>query len=450
MQKNDCFDLTITGITNEGNGVGRHEGMAVFVPSSAPGDLARVRAVKVLSRHAYGRIETLLCSSPARIDPGCAVFGRCGGCALRHIDYREELAVKQGWVEENLRRIGGLSIPVEPIIGSDDPDRYRNKAIYPITREEGHVHIGFYARRSHRLIGQTDCLMHPTIFSVLAGAAASWLEQQHVSIYDEQAHAGLARALFLRAGEATGEVMACLVVNGNSLPDEQRFVAALRHVCPDLRSVVLNSNTSRTNVMLGPHCRTLWGSDTITDRLCGLVFELSPLSFYQVNRRGAERLYGVAADYAALTEHETLLDLYCGAGTIGLTMADRAGRLFGIDVVPEAIGNAIDNAARNGVSNARFLCADAAEATKQLATDGVVHPVVILLDPPRKGCSAALLDEVVQMNPRRVVMVSCDSATAARDIKILSAAGYTATRARPIDLFPRTTHVETVIALDRG
>ncbi|MEG2204028.1 MAG: 23S rRNA (uracil(1939)-C(5))-methyltransferase RlmD [Oscillospiraceae bacterium] len=448
LAKNDCIELTIDGVTNEGNGIGRHEGMAVFVPSAAPGDRLQVRIVKVLSNCRYGAIKQVLSPGPGRVAaPDCAVFGRCGGCSLRHLEYAAELVVKNGWVQENLRRIAKLELTLPPAIGSPQPDRYRNKAIYPVQRDpDDTVRLGFYAKRSHHVVEQADCLLHPACFAELAAAFRSWLTRFCISVYDEETHTGLIRSLFLRMAEATGEVMVCIVANGDALPAANELIGALRAAHSGVRSVILNVQRDKTNVLLGPTCHTLWGADTITDRLCGLRFALSPLSFYQVNRQAAERLYAVAAEFADLRKTETLLDLYCGAGTIGLSMAGRVRSLIGVEIIPDAVQNAIENAARNGISNARFLCADAAEAALGLEREGIC-PDVVVLDPPRKGCEASLLETVARMAPSRVVMVSCDSATAARDVARFGALGYRLVRAQAVDMFPRTAHVESVILL---
>ena len=447
LSKNQIVTLTIENITNEGMGVGRFEGMAVFVAESAPGDVLRVRIVKVSRNLCYGIVEEIVEPSTFRIQPNCHVFGRCGGCALRHIDYDAELSIKNGWVKESLQRIGGVNPPMLPPIGSGE-DRYRNKAIFPVRTINGKIVIGFFARRSHRVIEPGDCLLHPAEFALLAEALRGWMEENNVSAYDEELHKGSVRALFLRKAEATGQIMACVVSKKSGLPNEPGLIDALRAACPAVCSVILNTNAKKTNVLLGASCRTLWGTDTITDRLGGILVTLSPLSFYQINRAGAERLYAVAADYAGLTGKELLIDLYCGAGTIGLSLANKAAQLIGVEIVPEAVEDAIRNAAANGITNARFLCADAGEAARQLEKEGL-HPDVIILDPPRKGCDAAVINTAVRMAPKRIVMVSCDSATAARDIAAFEKLGYKAEKAQTVDMFPRTAHVETVVLMSR-
>ena len=396
-------------------------------------------------------MQELLSPGPGRSKDacsGCPVCRRCGSCSLRHLTYAEELRIKGRWVSENLRRIGGIDLPAPPCLPSPASDRYRNKAIYPIRMQNGEPVLGFYAKRSHRVEPIGDCLLHPEVFSALCRAVLGWIRKHRISVYDEQAHAGLIRSLYLRQADATGEVMACMIVNGHSIPAERALTEALRAACPQTVSIILNVNTARTNVLLGRECRTLWGKDSITDRLCGLSFELSPLSFYQVNRRGAEQLYAAAADFAALTGRETLLDLYCGAGTIGLSMAKRVKQLIGVEIIPEAVENARANALRNGVENARFLCGDAADAALALEREGI-SPDVVVIDPPRKGCAPGLTETIARMNPERVVMVSCDSATAARDAASFNALGYRPVRVQAVDMFPRTAHVECVVLMQR-
>lgn len=449
LQKNQCITLEITDITDEGNGVGKVDGFTLFVPDTAVGDVLRARVVKLQKSFGYAITEELLAPSPDRAQPDCPVYKRCGGCSLRHITYEAELRQKQRWVEEHLRRIGGIAAPVLPILPSPQRNGYRNKAQFPVRQEGSAVVLGMFGKRSHRVVPCTDCLLQPPAFSKILGVVRSFCENSGISIYDEANHVGLLRHVYIRSAEATGECMVCLVVNGSSLPGGKALAARLAAECPGVSSVVLNRNTARTNVILGQDCETLWGRDKITDKLCGLHFELSPLSFYQVNRQGAQQLYGVAADFAGLTGSELLLDLYCGTGTIGLSMAHLARELVGVEVIPAAVEDARENARRGGIANARFLCADAAEAARQLRAEGL-SPDVIVLDPPRKGCEAAVLETVAGMNPARIVMISCNSATLARDLAALRTLGYDTQRVQPVDMFPRTAHVEAVALLERS
>lgn len=448
LKKNELVTFSITGMTVDGMGVGRYEGMTVFVPLTAPGDTARIRIVKVIKSYAYGKLEELLSPSPDRIEPDCPVFSQCGGCCYRHITYEAEKRIKWERVRDALTRIGGFSeLPVLRILGADSRDHYRNKALLPLdTKKDGSLAMGFYAVNSHRVVDCESCRLQPEEMNAAMAAFRQWEKQYGDPIYDERTHKGQMRRLYLRKGEKTGELMACVVVNGNGLHHEQELVSALREAAPGLASVVINSNREKTNVALGKKCRTAWGTESIRDELCGLTFQLSPLSFYQVNRTQAERLYEKASEYAGLTGRETLLDLYCGAGTIGLSMAGKAKKVIGVEIVPEAIENARQNAADNGIENAEFLCGDAARAAIELSCRGE-RPDVIVLDPPRKGCSPELIETAAGFGPKRIVYVSCDPATLARDLKRFAELGYPPLEAAPVDLFPATAHVETVVLL---
>lgn len=450
LKKNDIIELSITGTTAEGMGVGRHKGLAVFVPLATPGDVIRTKIVKTSKNYAYGRLEEVLTSSPDRIEPDCPVFAQCGGCCYRHISYEAELKIKTDRVKDALTRIGGFdSLPLRPILGAGSRDGYRNKALIPLgEKKDESLAMGFYAVNSHRIVDCESCRLQPEEFNAAMKAFREWAVKYGDPIYKEEDHSGRMRRLYLRKGEKTGEVMACAVVNGSGLHHEQELVSALREAVPGLTSVIINSNRDKTNVALGKECRTAWGSGAIRDTLCGLTFRLSPLSFYQVNRSQAERLYEKAAEYAALTGKETLLDLYCGAGTIGLSMAGKAKKLIGVEIVPEAVENAKQNAGDNGVTNAEFLCGDASQAAAELARRGE-KPDVIVLDPPRKGCARELIETVVSFSPERIVYVSCDPATLARDLKYFGELGYPPVEATPVDMFPATAHVECVVLMSR-
>lgn len=445
IRKNDIVELEITGMTTQGAGVGHWEGLAIFTPLTAPGDKARIRIVKVAKNYAFGRLEELLIPSSDRIEPDCPCFSQCGGCCYRHISYSAELRIKEARVKDALERIGGFrNLPIQPIVGADSRDGYRNKALLPLgTDREGTLTMGFYAVNSHRIVDCPYCRLQPETFNRAMTAFREWAKKYGDPIYDELTHSGRIRRLYLRQGEKTGQVMACVVVNGNGLHHEHELVEALKKAVPELASVVVNSNRERTNVALGQKCRTVYGTDTIEDTLCGLRFQLSPLSFYQVNRTQAERLYTLAGKYAGLTGNELLLDLYCGTGTIGLSMAKKAKRLLGVEIIPEAVENARQNATTNGIDNAEFFCGDAGKAAQMLAERGE-KPDVVILDPPRKGCSPDLISTVAAFRPKRIVYVSCDPATLARDLKDFAQLGYSPVEATPVDMFPATSHVETV------
>lgn len=450
MKKNDVVELEFTGMTAQGTALGRHEGMAVFVPLGAPGERARVKIVKVEKRFCYGRLEEVLAPSPFRVKADCPVFAQCGGCCYRHIQYEEELRIKQRLVVDALERIGGFKgLPVAPILGAESRNGYRNKALLPLGKGPGgELQMGFYAVNSHRIVDCAACNLHPPEFNTLMAAFRAWAQEWGDPVYNESTHTGKMRRLYLRRGANTGELMACVVVNGHGLRHERQLVEALRESVPELTTVLVNVNQDKTNVALGRELRTLYGPGFIRDTLCGLTFEISPLSFYQVNPAQAQRLYEKAAEFAAPTGSETILDLYCGTGTIGLSMARKAREVIGVEVVPQAVENARENARRNDIDNARFLCADAARATESLAQEGV-RPDTIILDPPRKGCSPELLHTIVGMAPERIVYVSCDPATLARDLQLLEKLGYEPVRVQPVDMFPGTGHVEAIVLLQR-
>ena len=455
LQKNQLVELTVTGVTGEGNGVARYiddtcpaPGFVVFIPGTAIGDRLVCRIVKVQKNHAFGKIEELLEPSPDRL-PGsdCPAFGRCGGCNWRHITYEAECRYKQNWVQETMRRVGDIDAPVLPLMGGDSPDRYRNKAQFPVAPgRDGAPVIGFFAPRSHRIIPCRDCRLQPEGYAAVLDAVDGWMRDCGVAAYDEESHTGLVRHIYIRQAAVTGEMMVCLVCTSGRLPAAEELVRRVQEAAPALVSLTVNINPNRTNVILGERSFTLWGADAIVDRLCGLHFRLSAHSFYQVNHAQTEKLYRLAAQAAALTGKETLLDLYCGTGTIGLSMAHTAGCVIGVEVVEAAVRDARRNATANHIRNARFICADAAQAAAQLAAEGT-HPDVVVLDPPRKGCSPDLIDTVAGMAPERVVYVSCDPATLARDLKLFAGRGYRTQWIQPVDLFPRTAHCENVACL---
>ncbi|MBE6757344.1 MAG: 23S rRNA (uracil(1939)-C(5))-methyltransferase RlmD [Ruminococcaceae bacterium] len=453
-KKNDVIELTIEAMSSEGSGISHcsengEKGMAVFIPATAVGDRVLCRIVKVEKRLAYGRVEKLLESGEDRLisdEEECPVASPCGGCVYRHVTYEAELRYKWQRVADALSRIGGIAVTPNPIVGST-PERYRNKAQYPVANGEEGLRFGFYAPRSHRLVEQRNCLLQPREFECVLNAVAAWGNAAEVKAYNETDGSGLLRHVYIRKAEATGQIMVCLVCTSGRLPNTEDLVTRLRAVS-GVCTVVVNINRADTNVVLGDEEFPLYGSGVIEDRLCGLTFSLSPRSFYQVNHAQAEVLYSLAAQAAALTGKETLLDLYCGTGTIGLSMANKAARLIGVEVVPSAVADARRNAERNGVHTARFLCADAGEAACKLRDEGI-HPDVVVIDPPRKGCTPDVIHTIADMAPARVVYVSCDPATLARDLKLFGELGYTTKTVTPVDMFPRTAHVETVVLLSR-
>ena len=453
LQKNQILTLRIERLSSDGSGVAHSpDGETVFVPGAAPGDEADVRIVKDCKRYAFGILDHLRTPSPDRIPVDCAVAGPCGGCSLRHLDYTAELRAKQENVTDAFRRIGGLDVPVLDICPSPEVDRYRNKVQFPVGLDKnGNPCIGFYAGRTHRIVPCPDCKLQPGVLNDIGNALCGFFAENGIQPYNEETGRGLVRHIFLRRGAHSGQIMVCLVCTRPNLPHADALCTRLREQFADIATILLNVNSKNTNVILGTETHTLYGPGYIEDTLCGVPVQLGPLSFYQVNTLAAERLYVIAAQYAQLTPDDLLLDLYCGMGTIGLSMVDHCRELVGVEIVPEAIESAKANAARMGDSVAaksRFFCADAGQAATRLAAEGL-HPDVVMLDPPRKGCDEATLSAVVRMAPRRVVYVSCNPATAARDAAWLENNGYHAEKVQPVDLFPRTKHCEAVLLLSK-
>lgn len=444
IRKNQIVELTIEGYGSEGEGVAHlPDGRVCFVPGALRGEVCAVHLLKVGKTAAWGKVDRVLVPSPARQAPDCPAFPKCGGCSLRHMSYGEELAFKQQKVQDALKRIGGVDTPVSVIYGAENTLRYRNKVQFPVGPDGA---IGFYRSRSHQVVDAEDCLLQPEQAGPIRAAVKDWMERFHIPPYRETEHKGLVRHLYLRF--SARQVLVCLVINGRSLPHANELVDALRRACPTLAGVTVSFNTEKTNVILGPESRTLWGQPYLDDALRGLTFRLSVPSFYQVNHAQTEVLYGLALDFAALTGTETVLDLYCGIGTITLCLAQRAGKVYGAEVVPEAIEDAKANARRNGIENAEFFCGDAADVAAKFADDGI-RPQVVCVDPPRKGLAESVVGSIAEMAPDRVVYVSCDPATLARDVKRFGEKGYAPVKAVAVDLFPRTPHVETVVLLSQ-
>ena len=444
LAKNQEHTVTIEGYGEGGMGVARIDGRVVFVHGALRGEKCRVLILKTLKSVAFAKVIEVLEPSGERITPDCPYFPRCGGCTYRHIRYEEELRLKRQRVQDNLSRIGGSDVTVEEILGAQDTLRYRNKAQYPVSKDGA---VGFYRARTHEVIECERCLLVKPEADAAAEALRAYMQSCHVAGYDEKTGRGLVRHLYVRSNEA-GESLICVLVNGDKLPKEDRLVALLRDACPKCTGIVLGTNTKKGNVILGDRYRTLWGEDRLEDTLCGKTFRLSVPSFYQVNRVQAERLYAKAIEFAGLTGQESVLDLYCGAGTITLALSDHAKKVLGAEIVPEAIDDARENAARNGVKNVEFFCGDASDVAKKLARENL-RPDVITVDPPRKGLAADVVESIAEMQPQRVVYVSCDSATMARDVKRFAGLGYSARRACAVDMFPRADHVETVCLLSK-
>lgn len=444
LEKNRIYRAHIDGYSSEGLGIARIDGQVVFVHGAVRGETCDVLVMKVLKNAAFGKIAALAEPSPARRQPDCPYYGRCGGCDFRHMSYEEELWAKRARVQDALTRIGGAEVTVEEILGAEQPLHYRNKSIYPISPAG---EVGFYRARSHQVVHVEHCLIQKPEADALAQAVRDYIARFQVEPYNEATGRGLLRHLYVRTS-CRGESLACLLVNGSRLPHEQELVDMLRAAAPGVCGVVLGENTRRGNAILGDRYRTLWGRDYLTDTLCGLELRLSVPSFYQVNHDQAQRLYEKALEYAGLTGRELAVDLYCGAGTITQVLARRARHVIGGEIVPEAIRDAEDSARRNGVENAEFLCGDASRLAAELRQRGL-RPDVICVDPPRKGLAPDVVEAAASMTPGRIVYVSCDPATLARDVARFAPLGYCPVRACAVDLFPGTAHVETVCLLSK-
>lgn len=495
FQKNDIVTVAIEDIGSEGEGIGRVDGFALFVKDAVVGDVAEARIVKSKKNYAYARLEKVIEPSPFRVEPKCAYHRQCGGCQLQALSYERQLQFKQDKIRNNLIRIGGFETSfveehMEPMVGMEIPFFYRNKAQYPVGMDrEGNVITGFYAGRTHSIISNTDCCLGAAENQEILQVILGYMKEKHVSAYDENTGKGLVRHILIRKGFTSGEIMVCLVINseksagkhGEFLPGQQALLERLA-IIPGMTSVSVSLNREKTNVIMGKEIHTLWGSDTISDTIHvrdmekegypftgrELTFHISPLSFYQVNPVQTEKLYSLALEYAGLTGQETVWDLYCGIGTISLFLAGNAKKVYGVEIIPQAIEDARENARRNGIENAEFFVGKAEEVLPEfyngrsadfrngskmgkavesdMETD-MLHPDVIVVDPPRKGCDEACLSTMLQMQPKRIVYVSCDSATLARDLRILCDGGYEIQRIRGVDQFGMTVHVETCVLL---
>ncbi len=448
MQKNDIVISNITDYTADGMGIAKVEGYVLFVPGAVVGDTLRLRVVKCKKNWGYGKIEEVISPSDARIQPQCKVAGKCGGCQYWQMTYEEEKRSKAEKVKSCLMRLGGIETPpMLPIVGAPSLYGYRNKAQYPIRQVNGKPCGGFFAVNSHRVVPCDHCLIQPPIFHEILQFVLRFLEQYHISAYDEQSGKGIVRFLYLRRAAKSGDIMLCLVV-GQKMPYIDAFCKALTTAFPEIKGIALQKNKQNSNVIMEGSTETVWGDGYLTDVLCEKTLQISPASFFQVNPAQTERLYNIVKEYAALSAGDTLVDLYCGIGSIGICVSDPSVNLIGIETVPEAVENAVANAANNRLENARFICADASEGTKILLDENI-HPDVVIVDPPRKGLDVQTIHAVAQMNPKRVVYVSCDPATLARDIALFAPLGFIATKIQPVDMFPRTSHVESVVCLSR-
>ena len=444
LRENHIYTGTVEGYSSEGLGIVRLDGAVVFVPQAIRGEEIDLRITKVMKTCAAGEIVKVKKASPERAKPECPYFGKCGGCDFQHMSYTEELWAKRQRVQDALTRLGGTDLQVEEILGAKNPAHYRNKSQYPVGVNGA---IGFFQARTHQVVPIDRCLIQSEVSDKTAKAVGDWMKKYKVSAYDERTGKGLIRHIYVRVNKK-GESLCCVIANGKQLPREPELAAFVQAAAPRTVGVVLNTNTKKGNVILGDKYRTIWCQVFLMDTLCGLTFKLSVPSFYQVNRDQAEVLYGKALEFAGLTGEETVLDLYCGTGTITLCLAKQAKRAIGAEIVPPAIEDAKENAARNGIKNAEFFCGDAADIAAKLEAEGL-RPDVITVDPPRKGLAPEVIASVAAMGPKRVVYVSCDPATLGRDVKIFRELGYQPDRACAVDMFPGTRHVETVVLMSK-
>ena len=445
--KNQIYETVVTDYTSEGQGVAHIEGCAVFIPNAIAGERLLVRIEKAQKTWAAGKIVELLEKSPHRVNRECPVAKLCGGCDFWHMDYEEETRLKAERVRNCLNRLGGENLSEVPILAAPTCYGYRNKAQYPVSAKKNKAFAGFFRAGTHQVVENDRCLILPRETDRVKDLVMDYVNQYRVTTYDEASHKGLLRHIYVRRGNVSGEILVCLVINGNKIPKPEALIERLKKV-PGFATLVLSVNTKKGNAVLGDEFITLYGPGYIEDTLCGLNFRLSPRSFYQVNHHQAQRLYRAAIDQAQITKEDTVLDLYCGVGTITLAMASAAGRVIGVEVIPQAVEDARDNARRNGIENAEFFCGDAGQAALELERQGIRADVAVV-DPPRKGLNADTIEALARMASRRIVYVSCDPATLARDVALLKERGYVLRNAMAADLFPRCAHVETIVLLGR-
>ena len=447
LEKNKIYEATISDYTAEGQGVAKIEGCAVFIPNAIAGEICRVRIEKAQKTWAAGKIVEILEKSPHRVNRECPVAKLCGGCDFWHMDYAEETRLKADRVRQALNRIGGEALEEIPILAAPTCYGYRNKAQYPVSSAKSRVYAGFFRAGTHNVVENEGCLILPKEADRVKKAVTDYVNHYRLSAYDETTQKGLLRHIYVRRGAVSGQVLVCLVVNGRKLPHPEDLIARLQKI-PGFATLVLSVNSKPGNTVLGDEFITLYGPGYIEDTLCGLTFRLSPRSFYQVNHHQAQRLYEAAISQAGITKDDLVLDLYCGVGTITLAMAKAAGKVIGVEVVPQAVEDAKENALRNGIENAEFFCGDAGKAALELEEKGI-RPDVIVVDPPRKGLNADTIEALHKMSPRRIVYVSCDPATLARDVALLKERGYKLQNSLAADLFPRCSHVESVVTLTK-
>ncbi len=451
LKKNDILTVIIQDLGSEGEGIAKVEGYPIFIKDAVPNDVVKIKIIKAKKTYGYGRVEEIIEPSKDRVEPKCPVARQCGGCSLQHYSYEKQLEYKQNKVKNCLERIGGLvgiEEKMEPILGMEEPWYYRNKAQFPVGKnKDGKIVTGFYAGRTHSIIDNTHCYIQAKINETILEMIKEFLQEYQIAPYEEESHQGLVRHILTRVGFVTGEIMVCLVLNGEVLPNADKLIERLIKI-DGMKSISINSNKEKTNKILGNKVITLWGSDTITDYIGDVKYQISPLSFYQVNPIQTKVLYKKALEYAQLKGEETVWDLYCGIGTISLFLAQKAKQVYGVEIIPEAIEDARKNAKLNGMDNVEFFVGKAEDVLPEQYEKNKVYADVIVVDPPRKGCDETLLNTMVTMQPKRIVYVSCDPATLARDLKILCANGYEVEKVQVVDQFGHTAHVETVCLLN--
>lgn len=449
IEKNREYTLEIEALGYEGEGIGKIDNFTVFVEGAIPGEMVNVRIVKVTKNYGYGKLLNIIKPSENRSIPVCGIYEKCGGCKLQHLNYESQLGFKFNRVKDCIEKIGKIKdCVIHPAIGMEQPYRYRNKVQLPVGKENDKVKIGFYAPRSHNIIDVEECHIQDEIGDKVIALTKEWMEKYKIEAYNEEQNTGVVRHIMVRKAFRTKEVMVVIVTNGNKLEFAQEYIKLITKNIPGIKSIIQNVNTEKTNVVLGKKCKTLFGSDVITDYIGDFKFNISPLSFFQVNPIQTEILYTKALEYASLTGNETVFDAYCGTGTISLFLSQKAKKVYGVEIIPEAVENAIENAKANGVENAEFIVGESEEVIPDLINKGIKAEVVVV-DPPRKGCDKKLLDAIAKMEPQRIVYVSCDPATLARDLFILESLGYKTEEVQPVDMFPQTGHVETCVLLCR-
>lgn len=452
LKKNDILDVDITAIGINGEGIAKHEGFAIFVPFGVVGDILKIKMLKLNKNYGYAKIIEVIKPSENRREPVCESFYKCGGCQMMHMDYSAQLKVKSGFVYNNIIRIGGYSaneFEFEKIIGADDEYFYRNKAQFPVGISENGAVCGFYSKKSHDIVTCETCYIQNEKINVIVNAVMEYVRENEISVYDENTHSGIIRRIFVRCANDDDErTVVCIVTNTEKmLPKKEKLIKSLRLI-DGVVGVIQNINTSKTNVVLGSENRVIFGSDKLISNIGENKYVISPHSFYQVNHKQVKKLYDKALEYSDLSGNDTVVDLFCGAGTISLYMAKCAKKVIGVEIVEDAVVNAIENAKLNDIDNAEFICGDCTKVTGELVKQGI-KPDVVVVDPPRKGCTESSLNDIVKMNPNRIVYVSCNSATLARDLKILKDKGYALKKCTPVDLFPQTVHVECVALVSR-